>query len=377
MERSKNTEFSGKSMEVSGAGVSRSVHELTLQPNHVLPFTYVSKNRSEGAFSEVRQVTIHPHHMTIQNMAFRDQPVTLALKDIKEITPEDDNKAKTAEKGKREINAHISISKLRHPHIVKLVAAIVRGEKRYMLMEWADGGDLQQLWERNKSPRLSVTLVRDVVIQLRGLVGGLEALHNHEGGSYRHGDLKPENILRFKDGNKEETETGANVKLGILKIADMGLAKQHKVPTQLRQDSNPRYTTYRYEPPEIKFRKASNCGLSRRYDIWSLGCICVEFLIWVPYGSNGLNIFNKYSDGTSGEPFTYYAVNNTGKVVLHPRVESLLDEIVRNDPECKEQSAIWDLLAVIRTQMLVVDLGSGLALADAADLIVNETGRVI
>ena len=66
--------------------------------------------------------------------------------------------------------------------------------------------------------------MRAVVTQLQGLADALEKLHTYGGGdgSYRHGDLKPENILRVRTRSVEGSKA-ADLDIGILKIADMGL----------------------------------------------------------------------------------------------------------------------------------------------------------
>ena len=33
-----------------------------------------------------------------------------------------------------------------------------------------------------------------------------------------------------------------------------------------------------YEPPEAEI--VSDQPMSRRYDVWAMGCVCLEFLIW-------------------------------------------------------------------------------------------------
>jgi serine/threonine protein kinase len=88
--------------------------------------------------------------------------------------------------------------------------------------------------------------------------------------------MKPENILRFRD----------RTRVGILKIADMGLAKHHAVATYLRPRTSTRYGTVRYEPPEVMTHKLAEEGRSRLYDIWSMGCITLELIGKNNRGSN-------------------------------------------------------------------------------------------
>lgn len=129
---------------------------------------------------------------------------------------------------KKEVNAHIDISKCNeggpHPNIIEFIAAVTRGDNRYLLFRWADGGNLQEFWQNNAKPQLTSNLVQDVIKQLRGLAHALEKLHGYGGGdsSYRHGDMKPENILRVRTRPVAEGQN-SDIDVGIMKIADMGL----------------------------------------------------------------------------------------------------------------------------------------------------------
>lgn len=84
-----------------------------------------------------------------------------------------------------------------------------------------------------------------------------------------HHDLKPENILHFSSKDSE---------LGTWRIADFGSGKVH---TYRSGSINTRSAngTLTYEPPEAKSEGAT----SRPSDIWSLGCVFLELLIWTVF----------------------------------------------------------------------------------------------
>jgi serine/threonine protein kinase len=265
----------------------------------------------------------------------------------------------------REVKAHIDTNKFHHPNIIEFIAAVTRGNsKSYLLFRWADGGNLREFWQSNKKPQLSVSLVRDVVMQLRGLADALDKLHGYGGGqgSYRHGDIKPENILRVRTKSVAPSE----IDVGILKIADMGLAKHHTIVTEFRPPTSMRYTTYRYEPPEVipgVSGVSANSGRSRRQDIWSVGCVTLELIIWLLYGADALNEFNdKYIIGEMGEPSPYFEIEGKGnnkRAKVHPAVDETMDALSR-DQECRvgEKTALKDLLRIVKTKLLVVSLGA-------------------
>lgn len=218
--------------------------------------------------------------MLLEDMAFA----------VKEIQATEDVQA-VAEHWEKEVKALRMMNELNEEHIVRFVTAFRRrkehGEEHYLIFEWADRGNLRSLWKGTPRPVLSGTLVKDAVTQIAGLASALDAAHNlGTGASYRHGDLKPENILLFSGGGC----------IGKFKIGDWGEAKEHEQVTEMRpSNTTAKYGTRRYEAPEVetgvraKFLGQSTRRISRLYDIWAMGCITLEFIIWLMYGLDGLN----------------------------------------------------------------------------------------
>lgn len=246
----------------------------------------------------------------------------------------------------QEEKALVDVSSLKHPHIMDVKAIITwTGKGKYFMFQWADGGNLRDLYKKNPRPFLSVGFIKEVVQQLVGLADALNTLHNYkkhdkDAGSYRHGDLKPENILRFKDG----TRTGS------LRITDMGLAKHHFDETGFRGPTTTRYGTPVYEPPEVILKSTE--ARSRQYDIWSMGCIILELIVWLLYGNDELEKFNNCLHDAFGSNSPYWALNNN-RAQVHPSVQICMD-LIAKDPECTGSTAIGDLLSIVRTKLLVV-----------------------
>ncbi|KAI1313731.1 HET-domain-containing protein [Xylaria venustula] len=235
--------------------------------------------------------------------------------------------------------------------------------------------------QRNNVP--SMKLVRDTITQLEGLADALTCLHIYnpdqssqaesqnsttnldsdfqEGKdaklpgnqSIRHGDLKPENILRFLDGKVKNSNRSTSV--GTLKIADMGLAKRHVVATQYRvQGTSTRYGTALYEAPEVR-QSVKNEARSRLYDVWSMGCIMFEFVLWILYGNDMITeLHNRLKKGSN----QYFEIQNgtAGPAQVHRTVVRWIQYLQQNDPDCKENSPIGDLLKLIKTKLLVINL---------------------
>ncbi|KAF2182446.1 kinase-like protein [Zopfia rhizophila CBS 207.26] len=221
------------------------------------------------AFSQVYEYEIHEDHLQI-SIPSHGGRVHVA---IKELTNDAANR--DAEQAwEQEANALDAIIDLKHSHLISRIAAFRRGEKMFFMFQWADGGSLRDFWQKHPKPNLDGDLIRDILVQLRGLASALSALHNYNARderesleSYRHGDLKPENILR-------------------------------------RPRTSTRYDTVRYEAPEavIGLRQAR----PRRYDVWSMGCIIMEMIIWLLYGYDALIKFNAELKGDSSDEAGFY-----------------------------------------------------------------------
>ncbi|RSL41020.1 hypothetical protein CEP53_013009 [Fusarium sp. AF-6] len=261
------------------------------------------------------------------------------------------------------------------------------------MFEWANGGTLRDVWTRQNVDYTSLNghRIMQVLEQLHGLAEALSKLHNkvttkqlngfpgplpraetilaplsddapkvklqvdsedsdNTGDEHwRHGDLKPDNILLFKDATSPW--------LGTLKIADLGLAKQHTFATSQRVDpTRQRYSTSHYEAPEVVTRRYE--PRSRLYDIWSMGCIIFEFVIWLLYGYPGLQRFYGEKLPTSKDTL-YFTVNQKeDHAKVSDIVKKWMEYMLRFDPECNGQSpsAIGDLIKLVMNHLLVVTL---------------------
>lgn len=185
---------------------------------------------------------------------------------------------------------------------------------------------------------------------------------------WRHGDLKPDNILKVLSSDTE----AASRWLGTLKIADLGLAKQHFEATQRRIDpTTMEYTTARYEAPEAnRFMGIFRNPRSRRFDIWSMGCILLEFVIVLLYGNKGLEAF--YAENKNLDPGTETLYFTVDKVSSKARVSMAASHWIKhilNDPECNRfQSALGDVVRLVKDRLLVVELPrKGMSLIEVED----------
>jgi len=148
-----------------------------------------------------------------------------------------------------------------------------------MIFPWADGGNLQSLWE-TMQPESTQPFVCWMLSQYHGIADGLREIHgsNHHldtsGRSSlhgRHGDIKAENILWFKNYDGRENH---------LLISDFGLSRLHRPISVSSDDKAPGWTPS-YRPPECDL---PGVGISLQYDIWTLGCLLLDFLTWYLLG---------------------------------------------------------------------------------------------
>ncbi|OHE97896.1 hypothetical protein CORC01_06759 [Colletotrichum orchidophilum] len=303
-------------------------HEL--HPMCPLPFIKKINHHKTGFFSSVFEVVIHDAHQKVLPTV-EGKKIRVASKEMR--IGMDSYYEKEAEILK-------TIRNLESPHLIKPLAAYRRGDLRGFLFPWGEGGNLKEFWVNQEGkPHVPVKdpqLVLWVLQQLQGICGSISALHER---NCRHGDLKPENILHF-----HENETR-----GILRVADVGLARFHIEATRDRkQVTNTMTGTVRYEPPEF----GHTVKISRLYDVWSLGCVFLEFLIWVLYGNSKLREFNRasieekfWSKGDDG----YHQHREVKSWIHHMSKDLKRSDITSN-------TALKDVLKLIDLNMLVPEV---------------------
>ncbi|KAJ4294144.1 hypothetical protein N0V90_007834 [Kalmusia sp. IMI 367209] len=111
--------------------------------------------------------------------------------------------------------------------------------------------------------------------------------------------------------------------------------------------------TIMYEPPETELDQHDpKKGRSRRYDIWSMGCIYLELIIWLLYGPEGLDDFS----GRLRSSKRFYEFDSSKKPKLHNVVEVWVKHI-KNDLRCPPNTALRNLLDLVISGLLQTDLG--------------------
>jgi len=144
-----------------------------------------------------------------------------------------------------------------------------------MVFPWANG-NLRDLWESLKSPERTQDLACWMLFQYHGISDGLREIHGNkelnpeDKNTGRHGDIKAENILWI--------ENHKNCKNHLL-ICDFGLSRFHNFKSQSEDKVSGCSPSYR--PPECDLYRLK---ISVKYDIWTLGCLLLDFLTWYLLG---------------------------------------------------------------------------------------------
>jgi serine/threonine protein kinase len=245
---------------------------------------------------------------------------------------------------------------LGHPHLLLTLAHYRRDDKEYFLFPWAERGSLRKYWE-NTTPNPTPDYVMWLVAQMAGLSDAVSALHSKK---CRHGDLKPDNILCF--GGQKKNDAAENIVLppDRLVVGDLGLAKIHEFITAMRENvaTKTKAGTLMYSPPE--YEQGGTAPWSRLFDIWSLGCIYLEFIVWLLHGNDGLRSFSQSVGPNGGEKNTFYTIiGGYGKIearlAVHPTVTQWIEKLL-SDPRCGTSTALRRVIRLIADEMIVVAL---------------------
>lgn len=178
-----------------------------------------------------------------------------------------------------------------HSNIVTLLAAIScqNGEKvEYkLLFPWAEG-DLHDLWKTRQIPERTRESYSRICNQMTDLTDAVKYIHGADSSTLegeplygRHGDLKPENVLWFKKDGKE-----------ILVISDLGLSVVNRKTSRSDVPGKNVQVTQTYKAPEREM-SGQDGYISRSFDIWTLGALFLDFVIWTLEGWQGVEDFEE------------------------------------------------------------------------------------
>lgn len=242
-----------------------------------------------GALSNVYCVKIDPNHHKLST----DLEACFALKEFR------DRGQRSTQDFEKELKILQELRLYSHEHIVTHLATWTQLGKHYLLFPFAQCN----LREYMKEARFDLSKKEDLIWflhQVQGMAGAVKHIHRLSGdggdppapspslaapaapGERKtawHHDLKPENILHFLDGSTTR---------GMLRISDWGSGKVNEYRRTSSIHTRSPIGTVTYEPPEA----TSEGSTSRPYDLWSLGCVDLEFLIWAVFGPAAVTSFS-------------------------------------------------------------------------------------
>lgn len=253
-------------------------YDKEFTPDCIIPIRYNEKDilGQKGASGSVYEIRIDKDYFDFGgNFSNDDSPLSppFAMKVVKRT-----------DAAAREKAFLIATADIDNTNIVKCYSAFHYDASYFMIYEKADM-DLANAMNE-KSPIQEKNWLPN---QMLGLAKGLEAIHSIRGtaekpesAGYIH-DIKPTNILIFqKDKYK-------------LKLADWGRAKVNELaPNENSHESEPKINPP-YLPPESvgkgKLGEDISQPTSRPHDVWSLGCVYLEMVVWILDGPAELQTF--------------------------------------------------------------------------------------
>ena len=138
------------------------------------------------------------------------------------------------------------------PTIIKFTESFIENQNIYILMEYAEGGNLSEMIARYKRENLRFT-EDQILMYTAQLTLSLLALHSKQ---VLHRDVKSQNIF---------------IKKGVLKLGDFGISKALQNESDLLMT---KCGTPYFMPPEVCQDKPYDV----KADVWSLGVIVYELI---------------------------------------------------------------------------------------------------
>jgi hypothetical protein len=272
----------------------KDVKHYRLQDEVILPFTYDGRRDDadvhrmlefEGGFGKVFKAEIHADHHNFHDSTTSSNRFFA----IKRLHSQD------RKQFSKEVEMLKRFSNNRHAHLISLLATYEQFNNFFLVFHWADT-DLQRYWKQMyPSPSIDIKTVLWMVNQCKGIADGVMNIHKYASSNSKvlsttvspdfkfghHGDIKPENVLLFSDMDSNHP--------GILKLSDFGLAEFSIHRTVSMMPKSVFAMSPPYRAPEVDLEGKDVIG--RQYDMWSLGCLYLEFITWMLGGWDLVNYF--------------------------------------------------------------------------------------
>ncbi|KAI0966447.1 kinase-like protein [Xylaria arbuscula] len=228
---------------------------------------------------KITRITVEPGHHE-----FDSGSNDFVLKTFK--NPSDDDETKSVNSDfdhELKINRQLE----QHPRIVPLLTAFQFRDEYHLLFPFAPRRDLQSLWGAYPIGKPDWCTPRWVLTECIGIAEALEHIHTRRP-PLLHADIKPPNILCFPPQGDDEGPK--------LKLSDFGISLTAETNPEFKVEGRPHTKTYR--PPEFETEKT----ITLNYDVWSLGCVFLEFLTWAIEGLKATEDFETRREDEDDDP---------------------------------------------------------------------------
>jgi serine/threonine-protein kinase Psk1 len=246
----------------------------------------------KGTYGTVHLVKQHSSNRLFAQKQFRKASLTVHKKLVEQTKTE------------RSILESVN----RHPFIVNLYYAFQDCEKLYLILEYAQGGELFHHLEMEKF------FTEDVAaFYMAEMILALDHLHHNVGVIYR--DLKPENCLLDSEGHLLLTD------FGLSKVA----VEDPSTPGSSRCNSTGIGTIEYMAPEVIRGSELSSIGpgYGKQCDWWSLGALGFDLLTGSPpFGGNN---YTKIQQNIVKQKLSL-------PYFLSPDAKDLLTRLLRKEP---------------------------------------------
>ncbi|KAH6715694.1 hypothetical protein BKA61DRAFT_671985 [Leptodontidium sp. MPI-SDFR-AT-0119] len=256
--------------------------------NCVLPFIEDSESsnpstakRSEGGSTNcVRKVIIHAAHLKISDRGIRNKSEFI----VKQLPDTVNEKYMRSEVGK--------FKAVSHEHMISVLAAYSWRGRCHLVFPYAES-NLREYWQMTPLPRHSSVTVSWIIRQCAGITNALKRIHEEGMLSLHgyHGNIKPENIFWFSHNSDP----------GLLVLGHFGEGKGPKsmISSSIASIDHPGEW-----PPQGSMKQLRNSlRNSQAFDVWSLGCVFLEFSTWFIDGREGiLELLLKEVQDLYGDP---------------------------------------------------------------------------
>jgi serine/threonine protein kinase len=234
------------------------------------------------------------HHIAL------DKPVA-----VKVLAGHLEADAEFVERFQREARA---AAKVEHPNVIQVLNVGEDNALHFIVMQFIDGENLEQLQDRNGKLNLQVA-----TRIAHGAASGLEALHAQ---SIIHRDIKPANIMLARDGS--------------VKITDFGLARNLKAASKFTTVSGAFMGTPGFIAPE----QVDGPAVDHRADLYSLGVVYYMMLSnELPF--NAINALEMATQRVTLDPIPL----ESRVPDVDPRAGAIVRKLLQKDPNARFANA--------------------------------------